>query len=279
MTAQTTKHVIAVGVDASGASVAALRYAAEAARVWGWDLHIISGYDVPSLFPDLVGRFEAAALAAAAVVDRALDQVDVDNEVSVTRTVENRPAAVLLRAARSRVQVVVLGQHHLDLLDGLPGGRLSSSVSRRSSCPVVVVPDHWDLPTPTDLPVVVAVDGTDDAHLALSHAADEARIRETSVRVLHVIPPEGESSFPSEERASIGELTAGTEQDNPDTLFMVEIVTGDVKRMIVDASRQASLLVVGRPHRPGWGSWRLSVARGVLDIARCPVMLVPFAPR
>lgn len=279
MTSQTIKPVIAVGVDASSGAVAALRYAAETARVWGWDLRIISGYDVPSLFPDLVRRFEASAQAAGAVVDRALDQVDVDAEVSITLTVENRPAAVLLRDVQSRVQAVVLGQHHLDLLDGLPGGRLSSSVSRRSSCPVVVVPDHWDLPAPTDLPVVVAVDGTDDAHLALSQAADEARVRATSVHVLHVIPPAGESSFPSEERASIGELTAGTEQDNPDTLFTVEIVTGDVKRMIVDASRQASLLVVGRPHRPGWGSWRLSVARGVLETARCPVMVVPFAPR
>lgn len=274
MTSTHLKNLIAVGIDGSDGAVAALRYAAETARTKGWDLQIISGYQVPSLFPDLIGRFERSAQDAHAVVDNALDRIEIDDEVVITRMVENRPASVLLRHVRTGVEAIVLGRHHLDLFDGLPGTRLSSSVAQGSACPVIVVPEHWSLPSPTDLPVIVAVDGHHDAHTALSCAADEARARETSLVVLHVVPPQGESSFPSEENAAIAELTAGVKQDNPDKPLSVRVVTGDVVDTIVEASKPASLLVVGRPERSGWRSWRMSVARAVLDSSLCPVMIV-----
>ena len=67
--------VVAVGLDASDGALAALRYAAEQARLRRWDLQVIHAFQVPSMFPELVGTFEICTQAASELVDSVLDQI------------------------------------------------------------------------------------------------------------------------------------------------------------------------------------------------------------
>jgi nucleotide-binding universal stress UspA family protein len=74
----------------------------------------------------------------------------------------------------------------------------------------------------------------------------------------------------------VHELLAGWKQDYPDLTFGVDVVVGEPDRAIVEASRRASLLVVGGPRHPQRRrGWTDSVARTAVRWAHCPIVVVP----
>lgn len=270
---------VAVGVDGSPESVDAARYAADAAAVRGLDLLVVHAAP-PG--PARGQRDDAdTALCRArghALVDEVLSHVPVAPTTVVRTLVETAPAAALLSALTDGAALVVLGQHHFDLVDGRLAGPVASAVARDARCPVVVVPGGWTRlvggrPPRGRRPVVVAVDEETATTAALQHAYDEAELHQASVLVLHA------STAPAERTTSArtsAELLAGQQQDHPDIPTEHRFVVGETVAILVDASAQASLLVLGRPHlRRGPWSWRHSVALALLRRARCPVVVVP----
>ncbi len=53
------------------------------------------------------------------------------------------------------------------------------------------------------------------------------------------------------------------------------VLTGDPGDTLIGASRDASLLIIGRPAEQRRWSWTLSVARALLQRSQCPLIVVP----
>ena len=120
----------------------------------------------------------------------------------------------------------------------------------------------------------MALDGQTPATVALGFAFAEAELRRCGVIALHAFALRDESSD-QQQRATIAEVLAGHEQDHPDIAVTALFIPGEPEDAIINQSFSAAMIVVGRPHRNRFGSWTRSVAKGVLDHTRCPLVVVP----
>ncbi len=140
--------------------------------------------------------------------------------------------------------------------------------------------------------VVVGVDDSDGAKAALRFALDEARMRDATLRVVHVWEFPGyvgllgfEGSYPGF-AGDIARLREAAEMALRATLadFAAEMsnITVDARVsegspaiVLVDESRGADLLVVGSRGRGGFASLLLgSVSQQCAQHASCPVVIV-----
>lgn len=276
-------HLVVVGVDGSPESIEAARYAADSTARRGLELLVVHAWGTGwacgqrAVVADGVdGRSTGQAL-----VDEVLSHVPVAPTTVVRTVVEPGPAGAILTALAEEAALVVLGQHHFDLVDGNLGGPVSSSVAEDARCPVVVVPAGWNRTVTGSAhlglrPVVVALDEETPATSVLQVAYDEAERCQASLLVLHASTAAGGRSTSAR---TTGEILAGQQQDHPDVATDYRFVLGETVPALVDASSRAGLLVLGRPHlRLGRRSWEHSVAHAMLHRARCPLAVVPPVP-
>lgn len=143
-----TGRRIVVGIDSSGASLAALEWALDEAQRRQADLEVVHAWTFPGI---AVGSYGGAALPLLAredlekaaeqlVRDRVRDIAGKNEAVKVTTAVEaGHPAEVLLAAAKGADMLVVGSRGHGGFV-GMLLGSVSSHVVHHSTCPVVVVP-------------------------------------------------------------------------------------------------------------------------------------------
>ena len=143
--------------------------------------------------------------------------------------------------------------------------------------------------------IVVGVDGSDASIEALRWAADEARLRATTLRAVHAwsfmpmqpIGDPGMLAMPAGDLA--GQLGAENEAarrslevalsealgSEPDLELEQRLVEGDAGDALVAESATAELVVVGSHGRTGLKAALLgSVSRHVVSHAACPVVVV-----
>ncbi len=129
-----------VGIDGSASSVAALRWAVDAARpgdeivaVMAWSIYPVGGLEAPGINP---AEVEVATRRDLADV---LAPVEAPEGVTITSSVvHGRPAGVLTTASRD-ADLVVVGRRGLGGFLGLVLGSVSDQVVHHARCPVVVV--------------------------------------------------------------------------------------------------------------------------------------------
>ena len=147
--------------------------------------------------------------------------------------------------------------------------------------------------------IVVGVDGSPASTEALRWAAEEARLRQARVVVLHVwtfIPPTpvgdpGMMAIPSGNLAEQLELEKNAAQASLDSVVAealgrdpgvdveAQLVEGDAGEALLAASEQADLLVVGSHGKTGWRAALLgSVSRHVVSHAPGTVVVVKQKP-
>nr|MDT0665532.1 universal stress protein [Micromonospora sp. DSM 115978] len=141
---------------------------------------------------DAGDRTDAERMAAAAhqVVSDALARLG-DPDLTAVELVERAVAAdpvVALVEASAEADVLVVGHRGGGRLRRLLAGSVSSACLHQATGPVVVVRDSV-LPAGDQGPVLVGVDGSDASIAALRWAAEAARVRFTSLRVLHSWSP------------------------------------------------------------------------------------------
>lgn len=141
---------IVVGVDGSGHSRRALRWAIDEARTRGAVLEVVHAYVPPeSLYApyshlewqEISARLEKDARADA---ERLLDDViaeQVAPDVEVHRTIQatRQPARLLISLARD-ADLLVVGSRGRGGFAGLLLGSVSQQCVHHAPCPVVVVP-------------------------------------------------------------------------------------------------------------------------------------------
>lgn len=139
--------------------------------------------------------------------------------------------------------------------------------------------------------IVVGLDESRTAHRALQWAMREAAIRQTALTVLTVIPaaaspwtghpltvPNAEAELQRARQAAEGEI----ERLAPDhgepgrSSVRVEAIVGYPAQALIDASRDADLVVVGARGQGGFAALLLgSVSSQVAHHAASPVVIVP----
>jgi nucleotide-binding universal stress UspA family protein len=146
--------------------------------------------------------------------------------------------------------------------------------------------------------IVVGVDGSPGSVAALRFALAEARLRGATVLALHawVLPyVEAPGPFlvelPAPDVPPLEEVAAGLERGAKERLaaslreaagetegvdVQQRVEEGSPARLLIEASRDAELLVVGTRGRGGFAGLLLgSVSRHCLSHAHCPVAVVP----
>jgi nucleotide-binding universal stress UspA family protein len=139
--------------------------------------------------------------------------------------------------------------------------------------------------------IIVGVDGSHDAHRALEWAMQEAAARRAPLTVITVHPvavsgwtgtpivlPVDEPAAEQARQAAEEAVAKATAQlsKSPPVPVTVRAVSGLPAQELIEASRDADLLVVGS--RGGGGFARLmlgSVSDQVMHHAHCPVVVVP----
>ena len=275
-----------VAVDGSDPSLLAVDWAATESVASGRSLalcHVVDTrpmVDLP-MPPDLLGELDKRAEQ---VLDRAVVRAHRAHPALLcTRLVRHGEPAQELAAAADLAEATVLGSRGSSRFAALLLGSVSSEVSAHANNPVVVV--H---PTAHRTgPVLIGVDGSDRSAHALEWGFDYAARHQLGVQAMHVFPdPMGTPSLGLPSNADHGrareiaerylaQAVAPLADRYPEVAVDEGACGGSAARALVDASRGASLLVVGHRGHGGFTGLLLgSVSQTVLRHAHCPVAVI-----
>lgn len=277
--------MIVVGIDFSANSAAAAQWA------WRREPGGIRFVHAAPPRSELVLRTAAVRTELAPTRDRLREFVDAagdqrDGQPVPDLVVEpGRPEEVLLAHARD-ADLLVVGRRGASALSALLAGSVSRSVARRARMPVAVIPPSAAAAPPSR--VVVGVDGSDTAALALRWAAGEAERVGCPLVVAYAVPlvpwppPFGIAPDPGgldleHGAALVGEELAKLEAElghpvSASTVVQFE-TPGD---LLLAHARADDLLVVGeRGHSALAGLILGSTSERCISTAPCPVVVVP----
>lgn len=283
---------VVVGVDGSEPSLRAVDWAADEAVLRGAPLRLVYAslwerYEGTSLAEDLAKpdeqvRAEDVVDNAARRARRRQPELDVSVEV-----LAEEPEYALVRESRTASLLVTGTRGRSGLAEALLGS-VSLIVAGHAQCPMVVVRGNHDnqARTGTHGRIVVGVGEKPAGSAAVRFAFEEAQRRGVPLEAVrawrwpahestdHPLMA-GEPARLHEQRAAVA--LAAALQDAPATVESHGRTTeGHTRTVLVDASRDAGLLVVGAKRRPGHYGLQLGrVAHGVLHHSTCPVVIVP----
>ncbi|MFD7631201.1 universal stress protein [Streptomyces sp. NPDC059851] len=302
---------VIAAVDGSDHSLRALEWARQAALRHG------TGLLVAHVLPDTSQLYTARRQAlsdpatpktyADPVAERIRDLLaeapELPDEVRYEALTGSVPEA--LRVIGSEARTLVMGSRGRGGFAALLLGSNSHAVAATARCPVVVVPhearDVEDAgPDPSAGRVVLGLHAAETPDDVVAFAFTEAAARGTTVQVVsaYAIPPtplvmvdtpfavltpeglaDGADAVPAEREMlrSQTERLAPFRERWPGVPVVQAAVPGDAAGRLVEASRAAALVVVGRhhPRRTIRNVMIGSVAHAVLHHAHGPVAIVP----
>ncbi|MFD6229423.1 universal stress protein [Streptomyces sp. NPDC060232] len=302
-------RTVIAAVDGSAESQAAAEWAAREARLRGLSLHIVHAWQEWS--PGFVhAPFTGAdnAPAETAVTRNQAERVPLDVAERLreghpglhidVEQVCGRPVDVLLSAA-DKAEVLVLGSRGLGSLGGFLAGSVSLPVIAHAERPVVVVrageraedekqPGDGPIGRARYLDVVLGLDLARPCDELIEFAFSAAAARGAALRVVHgwdapVVfghDPEGVDpghgvALGLREASVLTDVLRSWRGKFPEVEVKEQCVVGRAADHLVDASKDASLLVVGRRvRRSAIGTHIGPVTRAVLHHAAAPVAVV-----
>lgn len=279
-------HMLVVGVDGSPHATDALAWAADEAERRGAELLVVGvAPGPPDRVPGAVGQSDIGA-AWQAVVDDAVG-------LAATRcpglAVRGRMRCggstdVLVEVGRA-ADLLVVGARGTGGFAGLLVGSVADHCLHRAHSPVAVVRDAPARRSDEAHPdrVVVGIDGSDHARVALRWALAEAQLWRGALEAViawqypptHAVVATSALRFDRTAEHLGAQARRDADQWAPTVPLTVTVVDEAVVPALLDRARGAALLVVG-PH--GQGGYRDlllgSVARQCTHHARCPVVVV-----
>jgi nucleotide-binding universal stress UspA family protein len=286
---------VVVGVDGVEHSAQAITLAAReaelrgapllAAHAYHWIPPVTTGIMPGGDTPEGAVRDAATDLLAATVKQIHADHPDLD----VHSYAMSGPAGVCLADLARPAALLVVGGRGRGGFPGLTLGSVALSAVARASCPVLVARGEA---RPATGRVVVGVDiGTPaSGPRLLDFAFAEAALRGAGLEALHAwedpgnLYPVALSQYTAEQiKALNGErrhlldaVLAPSRDKHREVEVTTRVVTGSPVGRLVDASRQADLLIIGGRLHPDQEGMRLGgLAHAVLHHAQCPVVVVP----
>jgi nucleotide-binding universal stress UspA family protein len=297
-------RTVTVGLDGSPESRAAAEWAAREATLLGLPLKLVQVWEpVPA-------PMAQAPLLGAETQQHWTERVPRETSeglrlrhpgLDVTaEQLSGRPAEVLVDAAKE-AELLVLGSRGLSGIGGFMVGSVGLAVVAHAERPVVLVRageqaadehemDPVGIPSAATAfrPVVLGLDieSPDEELIAFAFAA--AVRRGTSLRVVHGWNPppyyayglavdiELHGELARRETVALAEVLAPWREKFPDVEVIEESSYGTPGHHLADASREASLVVVGRRiRRSPFGAHIGSVTHAVLHHSTAPVAVIP----
>ena len=296
-------RTITVGLDGSPESRAAAEWAAREAKLRGLPLKLVQvGEPVP-------GPTAQAPLLGAETHQHWTERVPRESadglrlrhpgvEVT-TEQLTGRPAEALVEAAKD-ADMLVLGSRGLGGIGGFLVGSVGLAVVAHSERPVVLVRageqaadehqmDPAGIPSAATAfrPVVLGLDVASPDEALIGFAFDAAARRSVPLRVVHAWNPPpyyayGMALEPAVEREMakgdaliLSEVLRPWRQKYPDVGVVEKSGYGSPSLLLIDAAREASLVVVGRRIRSSSvGAHIGTVTHAVLHHSTAPVAVV-----
>ncbi|MEU2263145.1 universal stress protein [Streptomyces sp. NPDC019645] len=282
-------RAIAVGVDGSDGSLAAVDWAADEAALRGAALRLVNAtrwaeHQLQAVRVSHEDRAGQADGVLGAMEERVRSRRP---ELAMTaEEIEDSPASVLLEAA-SRADVLVVGSHGLGSVGGFIIGSVGQEVVADAKEPVVLVrPDYRDDAHGTHgggrRKVVLGLDVTDAREELLEFAFDHAARRDAPLHIVHgwhapfFHRPGGnaETGTQAATAAALAQAVRPFRDRFPAVKVTEESAPGRPAGRLVEAAADARLVVVGR-RRAASGSHIGSITHAVIHHAACPVAVVP----
>ncbi|MFG2363995.1 universal stress protein [Streptomyces mirabilis] len=289
-------RTVTVGLDGSPESRAAADWAVREAKLRGLPLKLVNVWEpaptpiaqAPLLGPETRQQWsEHIPREAAGELRAAHPGVDV-----LVEQITGRPAEVLTDATKD-AEPLVLGSRGLSGMGGFVVGSVGLAVVARAERPVVLVRAEGDT-SGTDSgvaaprPVVLGLDTTAPDDTLIGFAFEAAVLRGASLRVVHGwneppyiaygMPPDLElnAQIGAEEAVALSEVLRPWRQKFPTVDVVEDSLSGRAANHLVEASAEASLVVVGRRiRRSALGAHIGPVTHAVLHHATAPVAVVP----
>ena len=280
---------IVVGVTGPGREQAALQFAADCATRERRAVVLVHAFHParPAPPPGVLLSYADASEVGDWVVKEVGDEfrqltggsVDFD-----TVAVAGTPWRVLSDLARE-ARMLVVQHRRAHGLERLVTGHTVTGVASRTLCPVVSVNEDW-VPQPTG-EVVVGVHQDAGPVEALEEAFAWAESVDAPVRVVHawrldavyddIITSRVAAEWRDEQKTVLTEAVAELGVRHPGVQVEVDVRHQWPADVLVDDSRVAQLVVMGRHGRAPWSTHHLgSITRTVLRESKSPVMVVPL---
>lgn len=265
-----TAREIAVGVDGSDAAARALTWACDEALRRGLGLHLLHAWHEPmvAIGPTTALLVSELQTLARRQAEELLASLTPDGLPARSTALEGPTAAALAEAAEGADQLVV-GDRGRGATRRALLGSVSTSLVQHPRNVVTVVGKV--APRPSGL-VVVGVDDSPAGRRALSRAAMEADAHDAHLLAVHARQRhEGREVDVDAALRGVVRSTLPRRRD-----VDLRLVSGDPVTALLEASRDADLLVVGTRGLDRFERARIgSVAAGCVHHARCPVQVVP----
>ena len=286
-----SKYGIAVAVDGSAESDAAVRWAAREALVRKADVtlvHVIAPVVVTWPVGYLRARYaEWQEENAQHVIEQAqkIFHAEVANELlpSVRAHVLHDYVAPGLVAVSRGAEMIAAGSRGLGAISGTLLGSISRTLLHHARCPVAIIHANEADAQHSNGPVLVGIDGSPASEAATALAFDEASRRNVDLVALHawsdigITPVLGMDwrGFEDQGHEVLAERLAGWQEQYPDVHIQRRIVCDRPARWLVDESEESQLVVLGSRGRGGFAGLLIgSVSTAVAEAAKCPVLVV-----
>lgn len=277
---ESQRHLL-VAYDGSPGAEEALQWAAATAVAEHRPLRAVMVIDADHLTLTQLPIVERAFRDYRERAELTLKQAGVDD--ARVDIVTGKVLPTLLQAATTAEVLVTGSRGHSDLAELLVGS-VSSHLARHAPCPVVVARTAQHRGAKR---IVVGLDGSADSAAALEFACRRAELTGEEVAAIHgwslsKLPVDGLLDIPSqfgqdlvEKELLVAESVAGVATAHPDVVLHQEAVPVSPRRLLVDESATASLVVTGsRGHGQFVGMLLGSVSNELLNRAHCPVAIV-----
>lgn len=277
---------VLVATSGSAASQSAITFAARAAASRGLSLELVhvvtptvsaGPYGVA---PDVEVREAGRHVLAHGeeLARRVAPHVDVTTRLLIG----SRPDAVVEKAHDADLVVVGAAPH--DLMGRLWSGSTVTGIAARATCPVAVIPRHHEVSRKG--PVLVCLKSTRHAEDLVAVGFAVASETDSALRIVHawqMLSPYDNAmaerlptpEWEREEGREIEAMLIDLRMAYPTVPVQVDLVHGSPARVLVEAGRDASVLVISRPAHGGFVHHLGATARAVLREAPCPVLVVP----
>ncbi|MCX4859059.1 universal stress protein [Streptomyces canus] len=285
---------VIVGADGSASGLDAVGIAAREAHLRGTALRIVHAFGHapghlsaggPPWSPADHGLESMARGALARAEERAHA---VAPGIEITRSVVAGEALEVLEIESRSASLAVVGSRGLGGFTGLLLGSTAVQLAAHGHCPLLVVRGR---PDPAGA-VLLAVDGSAAGAEAVEFAFAEAALREAPLVAVHVWNTWSERAYegPGDpltavvadadrlreaEQHLLDEAVASWQSVFPQVVVERRLVRSRIRPALIDASREAQLVVVGARGRGGFTGLLLgSVSQALLHHAHCPVTVV-----
>jgi nucleotide-binding universal stress UspA family protein len=285
---------IVVGVDGSAHGREALRFALAEAALREGIVVAVHAWSIPPLTATGLGmipavdllRDELADAARAALEAELAEALETEPATTVDPEVVMGDAGGALVERAEGADLLVVGSRGRGGVAGALLGSVSRACLHHAPCPVAVVHDAG----PTERSrIVVGVDGSPPARVALEWAYGEARIRQAALYAVcaydepwalaaaAVSSPDAVDRFGEALARDAEQVLAAAAADAPERVAVATAaIEGAPGRTLVDAAAGSALLVVGSRGRGGFTSLLLgsvsehcaSRADGVVVVVR-----------